>query len=98
MENFNELIKSEIPVVVDFYADWCVPCKKQGPILHEVETLRGGSVKVLKVNVDDNSDISNEYKIKSIPTIMIFKNGELRYRSSGLMTKDNIISELDKIK
>ena len=76
MSNFNEIIKSEKPTLVDFWAPWCGPCRIMTPIIEETKTEIGDKATVLKVNVDDNRDVSVKYGIRSIPTIILFKNGE----------------------
>ena len=84
-DNFEaEVLKSDKPVLVDFYADWCGPCKMQGPILEELKNKVGDAANIVKVDVDRNPDISAKYQIRSVPTIIIFKNGEPQWRASGL--------------
>ena len=89
-EEFVREIKSDIPVVVDFFATWCNPCRLQTPILHEFKEEMGDKVKVLKVDVDQNEKVAYDYKISSIPTICVFKNGELKEKTIGLTPKANL--------
>ena len=92
-ENFeNEVLKSNETVVVDFFADWCGPCKAMSPIIDEI--AEETNVKVGKVNVDNDGDLAVKYDVVSIPTIMIFKNGELAKTFIGLTEKEKITSEL----
>ncbi|MEQ8241169.1 MAG: thioredoxin [Cyclobacteriaceae bacterium] len=84
MANFHDLINQNTPVVVDFYADWCGPCKKMPPILDEVKKNFGSKVHILKVDVDKNQKAAQKYNIKSIPTLMIFKSGKIMWRKSGV--------------
>jgi thioredoxin 1 len=82
--SFSELIKGPRPVVVDFYADWCGPCRMMPPILKEVKKALGEEVEIIKIDVDRNPQLSQTMKIQSIPTIMIFKNGQSVWRQSGV--------------
>lgn len=86
-EEFEKEIASDIPVIVDFWATWCNPCRLQAPILHEFKEEVGDKVKVLKVDVDQNEKIAYDLRIASIPTIYLYKNGELKEKSVGLTTK-----------
>ena len=92
-ENFEkEVLKSEKPVLVDFYADWCGPCNAMAPVIEEVATELDGKAKVGKINVDENSDIAVEYNVMSIPTLIIFKNGKEEKRLVGLRDKEELLS------
>ena len=87
-ENFDELINDEL-VLVDFYADWCGPCRMLSPIVDEV--MEENNLKVIKVNVDNHEDIAKKYGIMSIPTLIVFKNGEEQNKSIGLISKEEIL-------
>ena len=92
-ENFEkEVLKSEKPVLVDFYADWCGPCNAMTPVIEELATELDGKAKVGKINVDENSDIAVEYNVMSIPTLIIFKNGKEEKRLVGLRDKEELLS------
>ena len=92
-ENFEEeVLKSEKPVLVDFYADWCGPCNAMAPVIEELATELDGKAKVGKINVDDNPDIAVEYNVMSIPTLIIFKNGKEEKRLVGLRDKEELLS------
>lgn len=94
-ENFeNEVIKSKGNVIVDFYADWCGPCKMMSPIIDEISEENIENLKVGKVNVDDNQELAIKYNVMSIPTIMIFKDGKLTKTFVGVTDKNEIKSEL----
>ncbi|MGB8358195.1 MAG: thioredoxin [Bacteroidales bacterium] len=95
--NFNELIKDVRPVIVDFHALWCAPCKMQSPILKEVAAELGDKIRVIKIDVDQNSELASRYNIQSVPTLMIFKNGEIKYKQAGVHTRPQIMDELLKI-
>ena len=91
--NFKEIIKSDVPVIVDWYAEWCGPCKAMVPILEQLKSELGEKVKIIKIDTDQNPELAIEYSIRSIPTIMIFKNGNSLYRESGVKSKE-ILTEL----
>ena len=92
-ENFEEeVLKSEKPVLVDFYADWCGPCNAMAPVIEELATELDGKAKVGKINVDNNPDIAVEYNVMSIPTLIIFKNGKEEKRLVGLRDKEELLS------
>ena len=89
-QNFEEeVIKSEKPVLIDFYADWCGPCKMLSPIIDEIAE-ENSEIKVVKVNVDDSQDLAMKYQVMSIPTLVVIKNGEEVNRSVGLIDKSQV--------
>ena len=95
-ENFeNEVLNSEKTCLVDFYADWCGPCKMMSPIIDEISDELGDKIKVGKINTDENLELAQEYGIMSIPTIMIIKNGEISKTFIGVTDKDEIIKEVN---
>jgi thioredoxin 1 len=96
MESFNDIINSSTPVLVDFYADWCAPCKMMAPILHQVSKDMEGKVKVIKVDVDKNEDAARKYQIRSIPTMILFKNGKAVWQGVGVMQADQIKAIIQK--
>lgn len=92
-ENFEkEVLKSEKPVLVDFYADWCGPCNAMAPVIEKLAKELEGKVKVGKINVDENPDIAVEYNVMSIPTLIVFKNGKEEKRLVGLRNKEELIN------
>ena len=93
----SEVLKSNTPVLVDFWAVWCGPCQVQGPIVEEVSTTMGEKAKVVKVNVDENPMVSQQFGIMSIPTLMIFKNGSPVKQFIGVTSKETLEAELKKL-
>ena len=97
--NFDrEVTQSDKPVIVDFWAEWCGPCKMIAPLLDEVAHEKAGVVKVGKVNVDENQSLSLKYNIRAIPALLFFKNGQLRDQVTGVTSKKDLLSRIDALK
>ena len=87
MSNFREIINSDKPTHVDFYATWCGPCKTMHPILDELKNEKKDAVRILKIDVDKNQDVAQKFKIRGVPTFILFKKGEIIWRQSGAIPK-----------
>ena len=88
----EEVVKSELPVLIDFWAEWCGPCKEVSPILEEISTEMSDSIKIVKVNIDQNPNIPSQYGVQSIPTLIIFKKGEVVATKIGMSSKNELLS------
>lgn len=95
METFNDVISGNGLVLVDFFATWCGPCKMMHPVLEQVKATLGDKIRIIKVDVDKHNDIAVRYGIQSVPTLMLFRNGEILYRQSGAMSKSDLMALLD---
>lgn len=94
MSNFNSIIQSEKPVLIDFFATWCGPCKMLSPILREVKDSLGDRVSIIKIDVDKNQQVAAQYQVRGVPTMILFQNGKQLWRQSGVLTKEEIIKTI----
>ena len=91
MSNFDTIINSEKPILIDFFATWCGPCKMLGPILKEVKDNLGDRISIIKIDVDKNQQIASKYQVRGVPTMILYQEGKQLWRQSGVLTKDEII-------
>ena len=96
MASFNDIISTSKPVLVDFYAEWCGPCKLMTPVLHEVKDNLGDAVTVIKINVDKNPGLATRFQVRGVPTFMLFKDKKQVWRQSGIISKDELISRISE--
>ena len=92
MSKFSEIVNQEIPVLVDFFAEWCGPCKMLVPVLKQVKDTLGDTVSIIKIDIDKNQALAAKYQVRGVPTMLLFKNGRQIWRQSGLIQKDEIIN------
>ena len=94
-ESFQQLIQSPVPVLVDFYADWCGPCKAMNPIIQEVAKEVKGKVRIIKVNIDKSQAASMQFNVNAVPTFMIFKSGKIIWRHAGMIDKSSLLRTIE---
>ena len=93
--SFKTIINSDTPVLVDFYAHWCGPCKTLAPILKEVKAALGDAIKIVKIDVDKNQALAAKYQIRGVPTMLLFENGKQVWKQSGVLQKNDIIAVIN---
>lgn len=98
MSKFQEIINQDKAVLVDFFAEWCGPCKMMTPILQDVKDELGDKLSIIKVDVDKNQELAQKYQIMGVPTLMLFKAGEQKWKHSGLLHKDDIVNIINEHK
>ena len=96
MEKFNDIINKDVPVLVDFFATWCGPCKTLSPILDDLKKELGDKIYIVKIDVDKNVEITNVLQIKGVPTLILYKNGQNIWRQSGIVSKKELLSIINK--
>ena len=96
-DKFSEIIQSETPVLVDFFAEWCGPCKMMKPILEDLKSRMGEDVRIIKIDVDKNPAIASKFRIQGVPTLMVFKQGESKWRQSGVVSAADLQGVIQKL-
>ena len=92
--SFENIIKSEKPVLIDFFATWCGPCKTLAPILKQVKDSLGERITILKIDVDKNQDLASKYQVRGVPTMVLYQNGKQLWRQSGVLSKEEILKTI----
>lgn len=96
MEKFEDIIKSDKPVLIDFFATWCGPCKMMHPVLENLAASVGEKARIIKIDIDKNQQLASIYNVRSVPTLMVFKNGELQWRQSGVQSEEALRQVLEQ--
>jgi thioredoxin 1 len=91
MKSFQEIIHSDKPVLIDFFATWCGPCQQLSPILKQVKDVMGERISILKIDVEKNEQLAAQYQVRGVPTMLLFQNGKQLWRQSGVLSKDQLI-------
>ena len=91
MSSFKELVNGDKPLLVDFFAEWCGPCKTQAPILKEAKDRLGDDVRIIKIDVDKNPDVARQFNVQGVPTLILFKQGQVKWRQSGVVQANTLI-------
>ncbi len=96
MASFSEILKADKPVVVDFFAEWCGPCKMMAPILKQAKETLGDKVTILKVDIDKNREVAEQFQIQGVPTLILFKKGQVKWRQSGVVPAATLVQVVNQ--
>ena len=97
MSKFNDLINGSVPVLIDFYADWCAPCHSMSPVVKEINNDFGDNLKVIKIDIEKNPLVAEKFSVKGVPTFIVYKKGELVWRQAGIIEKSDFSIQLNSI-
>ena len=97
MNRFQELINDDKPLLVDFFAEWCGPCKMQAPILKQAKDTLGDQIRIIKIDVDKNPEVAQHFQVQGVPTLILFKKGQIKWRQSGVVSANTLVQLINQL-